>query len=69
MRKDRILRHLQDGPATSDTLTALLDCPAASLRRSISELRAAGHDIAVARNGSYRINAPRPSTLVDIPVV
>jgi biotin operon repressor len=52
-RLDTILSILTSGSATVYTLASMLDCPEASIRRSIQQLRAEGHNIAFALSGEY----------------
>ena len=44
-RNDRILRVLQSGEESASNLARICECPVASVRRSIQELRAQGYNI------------------------
>lgn len=56
-RKDRIIYELESGPISAYELATILDCPAASVRRTVQALRAEGFVINDARdnNGLYRL--------------
>ncbi len=58
-RKDRILNALKTGDESASNLARICDCPQASIRRTIQELRAEGHNIAFAdwSEQVYRIGA------------
>lgn len=58
-RQTTILNNLQSGPYTAYSLANLVNAPEASVRRDIQALRAAGHNIADARDnqGLYRLVA------------
>ncbi len=47
-RKERILKALQTGDESASNLARICDCPTASVRRTIQELRASGHNICFA---------------------
>ena len=66
-RKAYILSELQCGPATAYRLAQRLDCPEASVRRSIQQLRADGHNISfsLVGMGEYRLGV---STTIPIAI-
>jgi len=47
-RKDCILNALKTGDESASNLARICDCPQASVRRTIQELRVSGHNICFA---------------------
>jgi predicted ArsR family transcriptional regulator len=54
-RNDRILIQLRKGEESASNLALILDCPIPSVRRSIQELRASGHNISFSGQGSSEL--------------
>lgn len=62
-RNDTILSLLGKGPTTAQQIAATVLAPVPSVRRSIAELRAAGHLIQPASpNGVYRLQTAMQTT-------
>ena len=54
-RNERILSQLHKGEESASNLALILDCPISSIRRSIQELRAYGHNISFSGLGSSEL--------------
>ena len=54
---ERIIKALQEGPRTGDSLATELDAPKASVRRTIQELNRQGYRIAMSGRGARDIDA------------
>ena len=59
-RHATILRALQSGEESAANLARICECPAASVRRSIQELRGLGHNVCHAAHDEqlYRLGSP-----------
>jgi len=59
-RNEKILSQIRKGEESASNLALILDCPIPSIRRSIQELRASGHNISFSGQGAselYRLGA------------
>jgi predicted ArsR family transcriptional regulator len=54
-RNEKILTQLVKGEESASNLALILECPIPSVRRSIQELRADGHNISFSGMGSNEL--------------
>jgi DNA-binding IclR family transcriptional regulator len=54
-RHERILNQLRKGEESASNLALIIDCPTASIRRSVAQLRALGHNISFSGDGSSEL--------------
>lgn len=65
-RYQDILALLASGSRTASEIATIIGCPAASVRRTLQELRTQGHNIAFASpTGLYRMGAKLDTSSVN----